>query len=90
MAQTSINFEMDADLKDDFEAVCEDMGMSMSTAFTIFAKRVVREQAVPFAVEADPFYSESNMRALRESLAQLDMGEGTARAVDGSEVPYQS
>ena len=32
MAQTNINIRMDADLKKQFEAFCEDMGMSMTTA----------------------------------------------------------
>ena len=35
MAQTSINIRMDADLKKQFDALCNDMGMSMTTAFTI-------------------------------------------------------
>lgn len=43
MAQTNINIRMDAELKKQFEAFCSDMGMSMTTAFTIFAKKAVRE-----------------------------------------------
>ena len=38
MAQTMVNFRMDEDLKKKMEKVCADMGMSMTTAFTIFAK----------------------------------------------------
>ena len=43
MAQTNINIRMDADLKKQFEDFCNDMGMTMTTAFTIFAKKAVRE-----------------------------------------------
>ena len=43
MASTNINIRMDADLKRQFESFCADMGMSMTTAFTIFAKKAVRE-----------------------------------------------
>ena len=42
MAQTNINIRMDADLKKQFEDFCNDMGMTMTTAFTIFAKKAVR------------------------------------------------
>ena len=39
------------------EEVCAEMGLSMTTAFTIFAKKVSREHRIPFEVSADPFYS---------------------------------
>ena len=37
MAQTMINFRMDASLNIKMDAVCREMGMSPSTAYTIFA-----------------------------------------------------
>ena len=65
MAQSAnINFRMDKELKKNMEQVCSDLGMSMTTAFTIFAKKVIREQRIPFEVCVDPFYSESNIRYL--------------------------
>ena len=36
MAQTSVNFHMDAELKDSVEEICRKMGMSLTTAITIF------------------------------------------------------
>ena len=51
MAQTTtVNIRMDSDLKRQFEAFCSDMGMSMTTAFNIFAKKAVREYRIPFEV----------------------------------------
>lgn len=56
MAQTNINIRMDEELKRQFEALCQNIGMSMTTAFTIFAKKMVSENKVPFALTAnDPF-----------------------------------
>ena len=43
MASTNINIRMDSDLKKQFEAFCADMGMTMTTAFNIFAKKAVRK-----------------------------------------------
>jgi len=50
MAQTSINIRMDEDLKRDFDDTCNDLGLSMTAAFTVFAKTVVRQQGIPFRV----------------------------------------
>lgn len=50
MGQTSINIRMDADLKAQFEALCSNLGMNMSTAVNIFAKAMIRKQGIPFDV----------------------------------------
>ena len=53
MAQTNVSIRMDAELKRQFEELCTDLGMSMTTAFTIFAKKVVRENRIPFEISRD-------------------------------------
>ena len=65
MASTSINIRMDSDLKRNFEEFCEDMGMTMSTAFTIFAKKTVREYRIPFEIGAENPNAET-ITAIRE------------------------
>ena len=77
MSQTMVNFRMDEDLKKNMEDVCKEMGMSMTTAFTIFATKVSKERRIPFDVMADPnpFYSESNMERLRKSIADAKIGK---------------
>ena len=53
MANTSINIRMDSELKQQFEAFCSDMGMTMTTAFNIFAKKAVREYRIPFEISGE-------------------------------------
>lgn len=53
MAQTNVNIRMDEDLKRQFEAFCTDMGMTMTTAINVFAKKAVREYRIPFEVGAE-------------------------------------
>ena len=65
MANTSVNIRMDSDLKKQFEAFCNDVGMTMSTAFNIFAKKVVREYRIPFEIGAD-MPNEETKAAMRE------------------------
>jgi DNA-damage-inducible protein J len=76
MAQAMVNFRMDEDLKKGMELVCKEMGMSVTTAFTIFATKVSKERRIPFDVTADPdpFYSEANMSRLRKAAADAKAG----------------
>ena len=75
MARVLVNFRMDAEDKKGMEEVCRELGMSMSTAFTIFAKKMRREKRIPFDVSIDPFYSEENMRHLARVIAEVDSGK---------------
>ena len=78
MAQATFSVRMDDRLKKDFENLCSDFGMSMSTAITVFAKAVVRERKIPFEISAsDPFYSEKNQQYLMKSLEAYKKGNLT-------------
>lgn len=72
MAQAMINFRMDEELKKNMEETCRELGMSMTTAFTIFAKKMTREKRIPFEVSVDPFYSETNMRYLKKIITEIE------------------
>ncbi len=75
MANTvNVNFRMDESLKKSMEKVCAEMGMTMTTAFTVFATKVSREKRIPFEINADPFYSESNMRHLQNIVRDIKEG----------------
>ena len=75
MGQTMVNFRMDKQLKEEMEKTCKEMGMSMTTAFTIFAKKVSREGRIPFEINADPFYSKENLERIYKSIKEIDEGK---------------
>lgn len=50
MAQTNINIRIDDVLKKQFDALCQELGMTMTTAFNMFAKAVVRHKGIPFDI----------------------------------------
>jgi len=79
MSTTSVTIRMDAGLKKQAETLFDDTGLNMTTAITLFTKAVVRQNKIPFEITADPFYSESNMNRLRESIANLNAGKGIER-----------
>ena len=71
----NVNFKLDADVKKSMEQVCSELGLSMSAAFTVFAKKVGREKRIPFEVSVDPFYSESNIRHLEKVVKDIRNGK---------------
>ncbi|MDY2574077.1 type II toxin-antitoxin system RelB/DinJ family antitoxin [Fusobacterium necrophorum subsp. funduliforme] len=73
MAQ--ISFRIDDNLKKNVEQICEELGMSMSTAIHIYLKKLVREGGIPFEVVADPFYSMKNMAVLDSRIADIKAGK---------------
>ncbi|MDO4204038.1 MAG: type II toxin-antitoxin system RelB/DinJ family antitoxin [Selenomonadaceae bacterium] len=68
----AVNFRMDQELKNNMEMLCKEMGLSMTAAFTIFAKKVCRERRIPFEISADPFYSDENISRLKDSITQME------------------
>ena len=82
MAQAMINFRMDENLKKSMEQTCREMGMSMTTAFTIFATKVAKERRIPFEITADPFYSETNQRYLNAVIADIESGKAVLQEHD--------
>ena len=50
MAQTNINIRMDDTLKQQFDHLCNELGLTMTAAFNIFAKTMVRQQKIPFEI----------------------------------------
>ena len=43
MAQVLISIRMDEELKKNMEQICQELGMNLTTAFTIFAKKMTRK-----------------------------------------------
>ena len=53
MAQTNVNIRIDEADKIQFDEICGQLGMTMSTAFNIFAKAVIRQGGIPFDLTLD-------------------------------------
>jgi DNA-damage-inducible protein J len=74
MAVKLVTFKMEERIKKEFDFFCSEVGISASNAFNMFARTVVREQRIPFEITVDPFYSETNIQALKRSAKQADDG----------------
>ena len=76
---TTISAKIDSNDKTVFERICDSMGINISSAINAFVKATIRENGMPFVLKAseDPYiYSEENMKYLRESINQIEIGMG--------------
>lgn len=53
MAQTNVNIRMDENTKREFDLFCNEIGLSVSSVFNMFAKTVVREHRIPFEIKTE-------------------------------------
>ncbi len=65
MPSANVNIRMDSDLKNQFEDFCKDVGLTMTAAFNVFAKKAVSEQRIPFSIGRD-LPNQETLKALAE------------------------
>ena len=85
MENATVSIRMDKNLKNEFDSICENFGMNISTAITIFAKKVVSERKIPFDITENDehgFYSEQNQAYLRKSIDELERGEVVIKTIE--------
>ena len=82
MAQTLVIFRIDDETKKEMEKVCDELGMTVTTALNIFIKKMTREKRIPFDVSIDPFYSKSNMKVINESIKELEDGKVIVKTLE--------
>ena len=65
MVQETFNVYMDETLKEQFESLCSDLGMTESTAISVFARALVRERnlSFEFTVSEDEIIMENGRQA---------------------------
>ncbi len=66
---TQVNFRIEDEIKTNAEQALKEMGLTMSTAITMFLVKVGREKRIPFEINADPFYSSENIAELERRYA---------------------
>ena len=72
--EVNINIKLDEKIKNEMEAICLEIELSMSEAFNIFAKRVAREGRIPFELSDDD-YLEDIIRDIKEGMAHFSEHE---------------
>ena len=79
----NVNVRMSEKDRDLLSSFCESIGMSISTLFNIYAKKVISEKKIPFTIGYDDsFYSENNMKWLQDSVTQMKNGKVVTKTID--------
>ena len=76
---STISLRFDNETKREIDALCEKLGLSITNFFTIFAKKAIREQAIPFEVSAKKDgLSYDDMMQSMDRLQRAAIKNGTA------------
>ena len=59
MATTNLNVRIDADLKKQSEDIFNELGLTMSTALTVFLRQTVRSRGIPFDMRLNTLNEET-------------------------------
>lgn len=73
----NLQVRIDDDLKVRAQNVAESMGIDLTQAVRMFLTQMVRVNGLPFRPQADPFYSEKNIRHLEKVAEDLKGGRNT-------------
>jgi len=82
MAQ--VNIRIDDDLKTRADNIFNELGLNMTTAFTMFIRQTIRQGGIPFEIttRTDPFYNPENMKVLRQSIKEAEEGKLIVKTFD--------
>ncbi len=79
---TTITTRVSSEDKTLFDAFCESVGLTTSSAINMFIKATIREGEIPFKIKADPFYSEANQTLLKKNIKEMEEKGGTIHEID--------
>lgn len=68
----NLQVRIDDDLRLRAQEVASSMGLDLTQAVQLFLHQMVRVNGLPFRPEADPFYSEKNVRYLEKAAKEMD------------------
>ncbi len=68
MATSAMTVRMDSQIKRQFDALCQQFGMSSNTAINIFVNQVVRSRSIPFTVSIDTQNGDRTRQLAMEAL----------------------
>ena len=80
---SNISIRMDSNLKAAAEALYEELGMNLSTAFNIFVRQSLRTGGIPFKITAqdDGFNNRYNQMKLHAAAKRMNEGKGVVHEI---------
>jgi DNA-damage-inducible protein J len=72
MATSCVTLFIDDELKHQLETLLDSMGLSMTTAFTLFGRAVVRQNKLPFDIIAENYDPNKIQAELERRIADME------------------
>jgi len=74
MAQSTITFRIDEEMKEELNRICEALGLTLSGALIIFAKKMINERGLPFDLKLNP-----NFETIK-TMKEVENNEGLSKS----------
>lgn len=88
MSTTAISIRLDSDIKEQFDALCKEFGISTNAAFNLFARAVVREQSIPFPITKQKMDAQCALNYV-QTLSRRESHEWTEDEIDDLIAAYR-
>ena len=84
MAQVSMTVRMDSLLKQQFNELCNEIGMSANTAINVFVNAAVKTKGIPFKISSQPIEDNvlRDFNEFRRQVAASDRPELTMEEIN--------
>ncbi len=88
MSTTAISIRLDSDIKEQFDNLCREFGISTNAAFNLFARTVVRELSIPFLISKKPLDAQSALNR-SQLLSAQESHEWTEEEIEALITEYR-
>lgn len=82
--QTNISIRIDKDLKKQFEGLCDELGLTMSSLINVFIKKTVRYQGLPFALSINDYNKET-----QKAVEEVENGIGLSKVYENIDEMFE-
>ncbi|MBR3577978.1 MAG: type II toxin-antitoxin system RelB/DinJ family antitoxin [Bacteroidales bacterium] len=86
MSQTTMSIRVDSNLKQRFDVLCDEFGISNTSALTLFIKAVVRERRIPFEIRAVSIEDSRKQALLAFDILRAEAAESGVQGLSLDEI----
>lgn len=86
MSQTTMSIRVDSNLKQRFDVLCDEFGISNTSALTLFIKAVVRERRIPFEIRAVSLEDSRKQAILAFDILRAEAAESGVQGLSLDEI----
>lgn len=71
----TISLRIDKDTRKKMVKVCDELGLSLSTAFNMYAKVVAREKKIPLKLDLNDYYNNDTKKSMKNVIKKKNLSK---------------